>query len=81
MLKALYGAIGSFKGCATFDDIMSNTQIKAWYDACRDEVENSRGAALLHNNKSSKKDGSKNYSELGYSNNDKPKKSKRFGIF
>ena len=75
---ALYGAIGSFKGCSTFDDIMNNTTIKTWYNACNEEVENSRGGVSFQTS-SNNKSGSKK-SELSYSN-DQPKKSKRFGIF
>ena len=42
--KALYGAIGSFEGCSAFTDMMLNSKIKNWYEACREQVVNSKGS-------------------------------------
>lgn len=73
-LKALYGTIDSFKGCTAFDDIMNNSKIRSWYEACREEVENSRGKDLLHQTSGKNRPSTSSYPEA-------TKRSKRFGIF
>lgn len=46
---ALYGVIGSFEGCEAFNDMMNNTKIRNWYEACKDQVVNSKGGFYLNN--------------------------------
>lgn len=44
----MYGAIGSFYGTISFDDMMNNSNIKKWYDACKEQVETSKGSFYLN---------------------------------
>ncbi|EJW84348.1 prostaglandin E synthase 2 [Wuchereria bancrofti] len=44
---ALYGAMNSFLGSATFNDLCDKTQIKAWFERMREAVDSRAGAALL----------------------------------
>ena len=60
---------------------MNNTAIKTWYDACQEEVENSRGSVFLSNPKAVIKK-TKNNNDCDLSNApNKPKSGKKFGIF
>lgn len=78
VFKSLYGVISSFRGCKAFDDMVQNSKIKSWYEACQEQVENSQGRVLLNNsikNKTKKQNNTNNVQS------DSPKQSKRFGIF
>ena len=68
-----YGAIGSFEGTQSFQDMMKNTSIKNWYDAMKEQVENSKGSLLLSNPHKVK--------EMNKSSPSETKKSKRFFLF
>uniref|UniRef100_A0A915PSH2 Prostaglandin E synthase 2 n=1 Tax=Setaria digitata TaxID=48799 RepID=A0A915PSH2_9BILA len=47
---ALYGAINSFLGSKTFQDLCDKTQIKTWFERMREAVDSRAGAALLQKN-------------------------------
>ncbi|KAM3727546.1 Prostaglandin E synthase [Dirofilaria immitis] len=47
---ALYGAMNSFLGSATFDELCGKTEIKIWFERMREEVDSRAGAALLQKN-------------------------------
>ncbi len=76
---ALFGAIGSFRGCAAFADMMEqNPKMKTWYELSREYIENSRGGFFLNNPKAiSEERLAKQKSEQ----NQAQKKAKRFGLF
>ncbi|KAK6113982.1 Glutathione S-transferase N-terminal domain family protein [Brugia pahangi] len=44
---ALYGAMNSFLGSATFNELCDKTQIKAWFERMREAVDSRAGATLL----------------------------------
>lgn len=46
-LQALYGAMNSFLGSGTFNELCDKTQIKAWFERMREAVDSRAGAALL----------------------------------
>jgi hypothetical protein len=72
---ALYGSIGSFEGCVAFSDMMKNSKIKTWYEAMKDQVENSQGSLYLNTRVAP----SKKPNESNQTNNKSAKK--RFYIF
>lgn len=45
----MYGAISSYEGCPAFQDMMQHSNIKQWYDSCKDHVEHSKGEFFLNN--------------------------------
>jgi len=44
---ALYGAINSFVGCATFEEMRQETDIGNWFDLVKEAVDSKRGRKLL----------------------------------
>ncbi|VDK73485.1 unnamed protein product [Litomosoides sigmodontis] len=44
---ALYGAINSFLGSSTFNELCDKTEIKAWFERMREAVDSKAGATLL----------------------------------
>lgn len=50
VLQALYGAMNSFLGSATFNELCEKTKIKAWFERMREEVDSKAGAVLLQKN-------------------------------
>lgn len=57
---------------------MNNSKIKNWYEAMRDQVENSQGAYFLNDPFSTSKNTAKSQSAL---NGNQPKSKKRFILF
>lgn len=45
--QALYGAMNSFMGSKSFEEICSKTEIKTWFDRVKKAVDLKAGAALL----------------------------------
>uniref|UniRef100_F1L2G1 Prostaglandin E synthase 2 n=1 Tax=Ascaris suum TaxID=6253 RepID=F1L2G1_ASCSU len=44
---ALFGAMNSFYGCATFEEMLERTNIGGWFERMRSEVESHAGSALI----------------------------------
>jgi len=44
---ALYGAINSFVGCATFEEMKEQTDIGKWFDSVKEAVDSKKGRKLL----------------------------------
>ena len=80
IIQALYGALGSFEGCSAFQDMMLNSKIKNWYEACKDQVINSKGHVYLNNpmsfNPNFNKKSDLNYDDDCKNKDQKKKKSK-----
>jgi hypothetical protein len=62
--------------------MMLNSKIKNWYEACREQVVNSKGSVYLNNPKNFNPNFNKK-NDLNYENDckDKKKSSKKFGLF
>lgn len=43
---AVYGVLNSIEGCTAFEDMLSNTNIKPWYMAMKNAVNNHQGSAF-----------------------------------
>lgn len=73
--KALYGSLGSFEGCDAFSDMMTNSKIKNWYEAMREQVTNSKGQVYLNDPKCFNPNFNKK-NDLDYDNDCKEKDKK-----
>lgn len=76
---SLYGAIQSFEGCDAFNDMINNSKIKNWYEAMKEQVEQSKGSVLLNNPFYSVKHSMDNCNDKEIKQ--KKKATKRFYIF
>ena len=48
-LQSVYGVLSCMEGCDSFDDVMTNTSLKRWYDCTKGEIRRNNGAREIAN--------------------------------